>query len=188
MAPQGPYRPNEFQAFRAAAGALPSGTPRRILIVSSILFLAVFLAYLGLNFGYKVFLRNSIEDLKVEVETISAQVSPEEQENLVKLYSQINNLQKVLANHNDVSPAFLFLETNTYPRVVFNTANLSLADQELALEGVAGSYEDLAVQLAVFENSQSVERVFLESSQASGSVVRFRIVLELEPEMFLVKK
>ena len=188
MAPQGPYRPNEFQAFRAAAGALPSGTPRRILIVSSILFLAVFLAYLGLDFGYKVFLKNSIEDLKTEVETISAQVSPEEQENLIKLYSQINNLQKVLANHNDASPAFLFLESNTHPRVVFNTANLSLADREVALEGASSSYEDLAAQLAIFEKSSSVERVFLESSQASGSVVRFRVVLELEPKMFLVKK
>lgn len=183
-----PYRPNEFQAFKAAAGALPSGTPHRILIASFILFLAVILSYLGLNFGYKLFLKNSIEDLKTEVKTISAEVSPEEQDNLIKLYSQINNLQKVLANHTDASPAFIFLETNTHPRVVFNTANLSVADREVALEGAAGSYEDLAVQLAIFENSPSVERVFLESSQASGSIVRFRIVLELEPKMFLVKK
>ncbi len=188
MAPLGSYRPNEFQAFKAAAGALPSGTPRRILIVSAILFLAVFLAYFGLNFGYKVFLKNSIEDLKAEIKTISAQVSPAEQENLVKLYSQINNLQKILVNHNDASPAFLFLETNTQPRVVFNTANLSVPDREMVLEGAAGSYEELAVQLAIFENSPSVERVFLESSQASGNVVRFRIVLELEPQMFLVKQ
>ena len=63
-----------------------------------------------------------------------------------------------------------------------------MADREVALEGASSSYEDLAAQLAIFEKSSSVERVFLESSQASGSVVRFRVVLELEPKMFLVKK
>lgn len=183
-----PYRPDEFQAFKAAAEALPSGTPRRILITSFVLFLAVILTYFGLAFGYKIFLENSIKDLEAEVKTVSTQISPEEQENLIKLYSQISNLQKVLVNHKDVSPIFLFLESSTHPRVVYNTMNLSVTDRELALEGAAGSYEDLAAQLAIFEKSPSVERIFLESSQAAGSVVRFRVILEFKSKMFLVKK
>ncbi|MBI2010650.1 MAG: hypothetical protein HYS89_00170 [Candidatus Colwellbacteria bacterium] len=183
-----PYRLDEFQAFKAVAGGLPTGTPRRILIASFITFLAVILVYLGLRFGYKLFLENSIEDLRTEAEVISAEVSVEEQENLITLYSQINNLQKVLAAHVDVTPAFTFLEASTHPRVVFESADISVADQELRLEGAAGSYEDLAAQLAIFENNPSVEKVFLESSSAAGSVVRFQVTLEFEPKTFSVKK
>lgn len=163
---------------------VPSGVPRRFLAFSILLFLAVLLGYLGLVFGYAPFLKGQINDSKTKLETLGRQISANDQEELVRLYSQVNNIERLLSSHVLASRSLSFLESNTAPYVTYTGTNLSVPDRRLALEGVAASYDELVRQLTALERAPEVERVSLEGSDVSDGVVRFRVNLVLKPAMF----
>ncbi|MBI2012927.1 MAG: hypothetical protein HYS88_00525 [Candidatus Colwellbacteria bacterium] len=50
------------------------------------------LGYLALAFGYGPYLKGEIKDSKAKLSALEKQVSIEDQEELVRLYSQINNI------------------------------------------------------------------------------------------------
>ena len=163
---------------------VPSGVPRGFLAFSIVLFLAMLLGYLALAFGYGPYLKGEIKDSKDKKSALEKQVSIEDQEELVRLYSQIKNIDGLLSSHVLASRVLAFLETNTAKQVTYAGADLSVLDKRLILEGVAASYDELVRQLAAYEQAPEVERTNLEGSDASGGVVRFKVSLTLKPEVF----
>ena len=163
---------------------VPSGVPRGFLAFSIVLFLAMLLGYLALAFGYGPYLKGEIKDSKDKKSALEKQVSIEDQEELVRLYSQINNIDGLLSSHVLASRVLAFLETNTAKQATYTGADLSILDRRLILEGVAASYDELVRQLAAYEQAPEVERTNLEGSDASGGVVRFKVSLTLKPEVF----
>ena len=158
--------------------------PRRFLTFSITLSLTMLLGYLVLTFGYGPYLKGEINDSKAKLDALGRQVSVEDQEELIRLYSQINNIERLLSSHVLASRVLAFLETNTAKQVTYAGADLSVLDKRLILEGVAASYDELVRQLAAYEQAPEVGRTNLEGSDASGGVVRFKVSLTLEPEVF----
>jgi hypothetical protein len=185
MTPQYPNANADLVSRFAVAGErLPARVPTRFLGASFIIFLSTLLLYLGLAFGYKPFLQNSVDELKKKTSTLGLQLSSSQQEEVFKLYSQINNLPKLLSEHVVVSPFLNFLESHTLKRVVYKTIDLSIEDRRLLIDGVAASYDDLAAQLKIYESAPEVERVTLENASRQGSIVAFKATVTLSPQIF----
>ena len=160
---------------------LPSGVPKKFLLSSAILFLISILIYWGLSIGYTSFLNRSILSLEEEVDNLAFQVTSEQQETLVTLYSQINNLRDILKDHIYGAQLFPVLERNTHVNVAYRSIGLLVPDRQVIIEGVAGSYDDLVSQLAIYEAAPEIKRLTLESSAVVGNTVNFKILLTLEP-------
>lgn len=178
-----PQTTNNFaeQVMREELGV---GWPWRLMLAMLVVFLAAILVYLGLAFGYKPFLTNSVQDLEGELESFSAQLSSEQKENFVNFYSQVTNLQKLLRSHILVSKIFPILESLTHKDVTYSTFNLSVVDKTLTIEGIARNYQALAQQLALYESSPEITLVILDSAKSTGSVVLFRVKVVWKPEVF----
>ena len=175
---------NDLKNQFLAGEELPSGVPRQFLLFSLIAFFAALILFAGLRFGYQVFLENAIEDLEAEVDRLGGQVTSEQQASLARLYSQVANLETLLEDHVFASELFPVLEANTHSRVAYRALEVSVPDREVAIEGLAGSYDDLVAQLALFERAPAVERLVLEDSQAEGSTISFRVILTMESGFF----
>ena len=163
---------------------LPVGLPWRLFAFTLILLALTFLTYLGLNFGYKVFLNKSIDGLNSTLNSLSFQVAPTEREGFITFYSQLSNLQKLLASHVISSKVFPVLEGLTDKKVSYPTLNISVVDRTVTVDGVAKDYAALASQLAIYEQSSEVEKVILENSALTNKVVRFTARVTLKNEVF----
>lgn len=181
MPPQYPSLNNQILTEREK---MPSGVPRRFLTFSIFFFAGILLLYLGLAFGYAGFLKGQIEDRKTGLDVLGKKIPVDDQKELIQIYSQINNIQKLLGGHTLTSRTLSFLETATVRQVTYLGTDLSVPDRRLVVDGVAISYDELVKQLAAYERAPEVERVNLETSDISGKVVRFKIHLTLKPEVF----
>ena len=181
MPPQYPSLNNQILTHEEK---MPSGVPQRFLAFSVFVFLLVVLGYFGMAYGYASFLRNEIDDRKAKLDELGRRISVDDQKELTRVYSQISNIEKLLPSHVLASRVFTFLEGNTARQVTYIGADLSVPDRRLALDGVAASYDELVRQLASYEKASEVERINLESSEAIGSVVRFKASLIMNPSIF----
>lgn len=179
-----PQYPNLNNQILTREEKVPSGVPQRFFAFSFLVLILVTLGYLGLAYGYAPFLHNQIDDGKAKLDELGRRISADDQKELTRLYSQISNTQKLLSSHVLASRAFTFLEANTVREVTYIGADLSVPDRRLTLNGAAVSYDELVRQLASYNRAPEVERINLESSEAVGGTIRFKVSLMFKPEVF----
>jgi len=167
---------------------LPSGAPRRFLTFSAFIFFLTILIYVGLSYGYKAFLNSEIEDIQTSIEDLRFEVPLEEQEELVVFFSQIGNIQGILDNHIITTNLFPALEKYTHSEVAYRSMEISTLENKVSLDGIAGSYEALVSQLAIYESAPEIERVILNNSQRSANAITFRVTLTMDEELFDFKE
>ena len=163
---------------------LPSGVPRKLLTFGFFLFLSTLLVYVGLSAGYRSFLESEISVLEENIDELRFTIDIDEQENLVRFFSQINNVKEILDNHVITSSLFPILEANTHSRVAYTGIEIAVVERRVTIEGIAESFDALVSQLTIYEAAPPIERVILESAERSGSVVNFKISLTFVPEVF----
>jgi len=163
---------------------LPIGWPWKLFLINLSVFIVLILVYVGLAFGYRSFLKKEINYIKYEISELSLQVSSEQRKNFVNFYSQVVNLTKILQEHTAISEIFNFLEINILPEIAINSLDIKVSERTISLDGIAKSYEDLIGQMVIVEKSPLVEKANLESSQLSGNLVRFRVNLTFNSQVF----
>ena len=163
---------------------LPSGIPRKFLVFSFFLFLSALLIYFGLSVGYKTFLDSEISGLERDIDELRFQIDIEQQENLIRFFSQVNNMQEILDDHVVISNMFPILEANTHSRVEYTGMKVVVIERKIIIEGIAESFDALVSQLTIYEAVAQIERAVLESADRSGSVVNFKVSLTVVPELF----
>jgi hypothetical protein len=158
------------------------GWPWRMFVLFILLFISSIIVYVVLLFGYKPYVESQINKTENELNSLAAQISPSEQSNFVEFYSQISNLRGMLTKHVLSSKLLPLIEGSTHQKVVYTATSLNVPDRTLKIQGNASSYEVLAAQLALYENSPWVEKVVLDDSSASGATVKFtlRIIFKNE--------
>lgn len=182
MAPQGPQYTNVQEQFQNSGSKV--GWPKRFFTFALVLFVTVFLVYLGLAFGYESFLQNAIGEIETELDTLSDQVTDEQREQLATLYSQVTNIRGLLSDHTVASQAFNVLQSITSDQVVYTDFDLSTPEREASIEGVAASYEALVSQLALYEDSDAIERFTLKNSEVQNNIVTFGVTVVFQPDVF----
>lgn len=166
-------------------GSSPVGWPKRFLSFSILLFALVLFVYLGLSVGYENFLRSSINNIEGEIGELSSQISESQKRDLAVLYSQVTNIKGLLNEHTYASNVFNILEAMTSENVVYTNFALSANQRDIALEGLAGTYDDLVSQLALFESAPEIEKVLLEESEFENGVIRFQMNVTLAEGVLL---
>ncbi len=181
MPPQVPIHSNRP---KLPPDVLPSGAPRRLLFFALAAFLSSLFVYWSISIGYAGYLDRSLQSLRGEVDTLSLQVTLDQQESLISLYSQVNNINELLESHVYVANIFPILENNTHSQVSYITMDVLVPDRRVAISGIAASYDALVSQLAIFEMEPKIERVVLESSSLVVDVLNFKILLTFTPKVF----
>jgi hypothetical protein len=163
---------------------LPVGWPWRLLIFMAIVFCTMAALYLGMTLGYKPYLDSKISGLDQEISQLSQSIDEEQQKNLISFYSQLININNLLATHPESSKFFDFLEKNTSGKVYYESADLSVAEKTVKLEGVAANYSALSEQMELFRRASEITNISLDNSSAGESGINFSVKLSLSGKIF----
>ena len=143
----------------STAAGVPVG--RKIGERSLLAFLAVIIFIISVLlamgvFGYKFYLKYRIETMGADLERVRATLQPEVISELTRLNNRILSSQKLIAEHQILSPLFKFLEVSTPKTVRFNDFRYSMTNQglELLMKGEARGYAALALAADIFGKSQ----------------------------------
>ncbi len=106
-------------------------------------------------FGYKFYLKYSIDQMGVDLENARATLQSEVINELTRLDNRITSSRELILAHQSLSPLFAFLEVSTPRTVRFNEFRYSVTPQglELAMTGEARGYAALALQAEIFDKS-----------------------------------
>ncbi len=152
------------------------------------MFLLVALTYFGLSVGYKAYLNQEIKKLETSLDELRFEVPEEEQEELIRFFSQVGNIKTVLDKHIITSNFFLVLERNTHASIAFTDMDLSTTERKISLDGVAANYDALVAQMSILESVPEVERIVLDNSQLNAGAVSFRLTLTVDASVFDFKE
>ena len=158
----------------------PGWSSGLILFSGSILFV-VLLIYGGLRFGYETYLNGQNKSLSAQADKVAQSVSPADEANLVKFYSQISNLESLIKNHVFFSQFLTWLERNTEANIYYNNLTFASGNQ-VTLAGIAKTSADVTQQIAIFEADPNVSLVSLSNVAFSPTANTwvFNVVLTLQ--------
>ena len=106
-------------------------------------------------FGYKFYLKYSIDQMGVDLENARATLQSEVINELTRLDNRITSSRELILAHQSLSPLFAFLEVSTPRTVRFSDFRYSMTQQglELSMVGEARGYAALALQAEIFDKS-----------------------------------
>jgi len=175
---------NNNQQEELVVEQMPIGWPWRLLVFTAVVFALSIFVYFGLRFGYGTYLDNASKNLDKNIKALSEKVPPADREEFIKFYSQIVNLKAALDDHPYGSNVFKFLEKNTIGTIYFTSAEMSINDLNLRLNGFGKDLESVAQQLALFEKSPEIERALLDQVNIKDMSFSFSIYFK---EAFIKK-
>jgi hypothetical protein len=169
--------------------ASPGSVPWKALVFSGVIFGISLMIYAGIAFGYKPFLTSSIDNIDAQISELD-RVAPkkESEEEFIQFYSQVTNIRDLLSSHVSAMPFFDAIEKNTFSQVTFSDFLISVSAKMASVSGFAGSYNNLANQLAAYENTESVSSISLNTARLADEMVRFEATINLDDSMFDFQK
>jgi len=180
----------QFNPIQSARGQLPgkeilpSGTPRKFITFTFFIFLIAVFFQAGLSYGYKANINREIKKTEKDIEELQFQISADQQDDIIKFFSQISNTKTILNNHIISSNAFPLLEGSAHNKVSYLDMKMSVTNRQIELKGVTESYDTLVSQLAIYETIPEIKNVKLERSQREGDIVSFTVVITVDEKVF----
>lgn len=171
---------------------MPVGWPWRLLTLMIVVFLLSIFIYIGMIFGYKPYLNSQIKKLENEIASLNQSVDKTKQEQLISLYSQFINVQKLIDSHSITSGIFDLMEKNTYPSVRYNNLTIDVNSREIVIDGAAPDYDTLIKEAALFDSLPEIENITLNNAKIADlgkglSEIKFGLKLKLNSEFFKQK-
>ena len=154
-------------------------------ILASTVFIVSVLSALGV-FGYKFYLKYSIDKMGADLEDARMTLQPEVIRELTRLDNRLLSSQKLLARHQILSPLFEFFEVSTPKTVRFKDFSYTKTPQglELKIIGEARGYAALALQADIFDKSQYFKTpIFSDLSLNEKGDVNFSFKAMLDPTL-----
>jgi hypothetical protein len=170
-------------------GREPPHTPGwsgQLLMFSSTIFFVILFIYLGLAFGYTPYLNSQFKKLEDQKAAIIQEIPVDKQAQLITFYSQLLNLQTILARHVVVSPLFDWIEKNTNQKIYFTQLSLNTAANQLTLDGAGASLDDINHELILLQAQPEVKEIDVKSISFKDGAWAFETVLFLDPT-YLIK-
>lgn len=155
--PKGPHAntfiPKPPTSSRSGGGGVLSFVATLIFIT------AVVLA--GGVFGYKTYLKYSINRMGADLEQARATLQPEVITELTSLSKRIVAAREIVSKHQVLTPFFRFLETSTPVGVRFSAMNYAstISGLELTMNGQARGYASLALLSDILNRSGNFKEI-----------------------------
>ncbi|MCX6788682.1 MAG: hypothetical protein NTZ36_02240 [Candidatus Jorgensenbacteria bacterium] len=133
--------------------ATTAGLPWKLMTFAIVFFIFAIFVYAGLRYGYEGYLNKRDVTAQTETNLLAKKIIPKEQNDFINFYSQVKNMNRVLAAHSYSTNVFKFLETKTVKDVYYKSAKYSKENFRVDLEGYAVSTAALVQQLAAFDGA-----------------------------------
>jgi len=136
-----------------------------ILAVASLALVGAAVVLSGLVFGYELYLKQSKNKKTDELKALQNSVEPQAVEELARLSQRLVIAKELLAGHVAVSSVFSMFERDTVQGVSFEGFELQTApsgDVEIAMGGIAESFNALAYQSVVFRENPFLRNQIFE--------------------------
>jgi len=163
---------------------VPVGWPWRFLMFSVLVSATVAVGSFGLTFGYGPLLDARLKEQEANILNLSKVIPKAQQEEFVRFYSQLVNLETLLGGHVSASPLFGLLESRTNTAVSYIAMEARIPERKIVLEGNAANYQRFAEQLQSFTEAPEVESIIINDSNALEGKVKFRITVTLREGIF----
>lgn len=123
--------------------------------VSLIIFIISVLLAVGM-FGYKFYLKYSINKMGADLDQARATLQPEIISELTSFNNRIISTKELISNHLVLTPVFKFLEASAPKTVRFKDFRYVMTERgiELQMKGEAQGYAALALQADIFSKSE----------------------------------
>jgi len=184
------------QTFASPMGSIPMKESRGLLSTLSLLVLVLSILMAGGTFVYRMYLANQINNpcpnpnqtttsgcgliasLKVDQESLDIQLLREMQ----RFDQKLSVSKVVLDNHTTLLPLYKLLSDKTLQTVRYTS--FSIKDNVVEMRGLAGSYEDIAVQGNIFNADKNLKTPIFSDLDldAKGSVL-FKLNFRVSPEL-----
>lgn len=123
--------------------------------ISIIIFTISIILAVGM-FGYKFYLKYSIERMGTALDEARAALQPEVIDELTRFDNRIISTKELISKHKLITPLFEFLEKSTPRTVRFNDFRYIVSDKglEVQIKGEARGYAALALQADILNKSE----------------------------------
>ncbi len=161
-------------------------TNKSLLGVFGVIFFVVSILGAGGVFGYKYYLKGSIEAMQAELETVRAALDSGEIQELTRLHNRIVSTKELLSKHVVITPFFEFLEISAPKLVRFNDFRyaVGLDGIEVTMRGESRGYGALALQAKIFDDSKFFKNsIFSDLSLNQQGDVMFSFRGTLNPSV-----
>lgn len=152
--------------------------------------LLIFLLLLA-GYGGLVFLNRAQglaqAEILAQIEQKRQDLRPELVQELFALEKRLMAIRTLLENHILPSRVFAWLESQTHPRVYFQSMNFNSAARKLQLPGSADSLRSLNEQIGIFEQNPELEKVEfggLSFAKDAGALISFQTTVVFKPAFF----
>jgi len=146
-----------------------------LLFISSIAFWA------ALQYWYLPKIMSETDIVLSEVRKLSDEIPREKRDEVLRTYSQVLNIKKLLGDHVYSSRLFTWLEKNTHNGVFIDTITVSIPRSTVDITGKARDKDSIAEQVSAFESLPEVKNVKLSDVQLQSFPAGFHIVITLKP-------
>ncbi len=158
------------------------GTPWRLLTIAFITLLTTAVLFLGLKFGYLPFLNSQLENTDKKIEDLTASINEQDAQKIFTFYSQLFNINDLLRSRYSSANLLNIIEANTLKNLYFTSFNFNLEEKQIAIEGIAPSYEALSQEMEILKKAKEIKNIKLESARTleeKGGGIRFAIRAEM---------
>jgi len=177
------YTQSAIEQQLKSGSSQETGWPWKLLFLSGAVFITTGIIFAGMQYGLFPYLEAQTKKTDQDINKLGSAVSDEQVKNFSNFYSQLNNIQNLLKNHNRGIDFVSLLETNTLKNIYFKSMNVDLKGYVAKLDGLAPSYEVLSQQMEVFRQAAGVSDVNLDGanlSEEKGGGVNFSMRLMLK--------
>ena len=161
---------------------------RSLLSFSALIIFILSVALAAGVFGYKFYLKHSLENMETALAKARADLQPETIGELTRLDNRLSFTKELVSKHKVLTPLFEFIEMSTVRTVRFNSFRYSMAEGgiELSLNGEARGYVALALQADIFNKSNFfINPVFSDLILNSKGDIVFSFKATVDPNQVL---
>ncbi|MBI5421486.1 MAG: hypothetical protein HZA35_04235 [Parcubacteria group bacterium] len=137
--------------------------------------------YAAMQYWYIPKITEDTTSIISDVKKLSDEIDKDKRDQVLRTYSQVLNIKKLLGNHVYASKLFTWLEKNTHKGVFIDTITISIPRDTLDILGKAQDKDSVAEQVSVFESLPEVKSVKLSEVQLQTSPAGFHILITLKP-------
>lgn len=192
--------PGASSSFIPKAALTKDQRPKRraggLLLTIGVMVLIISALAFGGVYGYRLILQSEINrpcapdgtgatrcGLKATVERERQNIDQNTITSLQRLDGKLSIAERLIAEHQTILPVYRILEELTLPTISYRSFNYSA--KAVSIDGIATSYEDIAVQTQVFsaEKKRIQSFIFSDLDQNAEGQVVFKLTMVLDPSV-----
>ncbi len=159
------YRYREFGEMKKAKSVLPW----KLFFFSLVFALISFGIYFFLNYYYLPSLNRRLFTIRKETHDLISQINTKEKQEMIVFWSQIKNIESLLASHTYPSKILDVLEANILPGVSLRDFSLKRDKNLFTIIGEVKNQTTFAQQVYILENLKGFKNVFIKNMESSLS-------------------